>query len=200
VARAATTHRRLTCCEVRGEGTKAVGKVCRARRSEAGLTQIACASVGQWGGAHTMAFDGGEAGSVVENDGRGARLAAHRADERRLRCGQLSGEGWCSDGGGPAARGGGEGGDYERGVGAKKKTRRGGEKSGRRRRHHPFKGGRQGHNGGGGGSGEVRRCVEGLEEGALAPTGGGQLGRCGTTGSSPVAVCMSAQWRATPGH
>jgi hypothetical protein len=56
-----------------------VGKVRRARRSEAGLTQIARASVGQWGGAHTMAFDGGEAGSVVTDDGA---LALHHRGER----------------------------------------------------------------------------------------------------------------------
>jgi hypothetical protein len=33
--------RRLVCCRVGGEGMKAVGEVRRARRSEAGLTQIA---------------------------------------------------------------------------------------------------------------------------------------------------------------
>jgi hypothetical protein len=74
VARAATAHRRLMRCEVGGEGTKVVGKVRRARRSEAGLTQIARASVGQWGGAHVMAGDGSEAGSVVTDDGA---LALH---------------------------------------------------------------------------------------------------------------------------
>jgi hypothetical protein len=36
--------------------------------------------------------------------------------------------------------------------------------------------------------GKVERRVEGLEEGGAAPTGGGQLGRRGTTGSGPAAA------------
>jgi hypothetical protein len=92
----------------------------------------------------------------VENDGKGARLAAHRADERRWRCGQFLGEGRRSEGGGPVARGRGEGGDCGCGIGAENKTRHGGEKSGRRQRQHPCKGGRWGHSGGGGvGGGRV---------------------------------------------
>jgi hypothetical protein len=47
----------------------------------------------------------------VENDGKGERLAAHRADERR-RCDQRLGEGWHSEGGGGReGNGGGERGD-----------------------------------------------------------------------------------------
>jgi hypothetical protein len=72
----------------------------------------------------------------VENDGIGAQLAAHRADERWWRCGQVLGEGRRSDGGGPTAGGGGKAGDCERSIRAEKKPRHGGEKSGRRRQHH----------------------------------------------------------------
>jgi hypothetical protein len=74
----------------------------------------------------------------VENDGRGARLAALRADERWKRCDQLLGEGRRSEAGGPMARGGGEGGDYGHDVGAGGKARCGGKNFGRRRVAAPF--------------------------------------------------------------
>jgi hypothetical protein len=66
----------------------------------------------------------------VENYERGVWLAAHRADEWRRRCGQLLGEGRRSEGGGPAARGGGEGGDCGCGIRAEMKTLHRGEKFG----------------------------------------------------------------------
>jgi hypothetical protein len=48
----------------------------------------------------------------AKNDGKGARLAIHRADERQRWCGQISGEGWPSKGGGGReGNGGGERGD-----------------------------------------------------------------------------------------
>jgi hypothetical protein len=48
VARVATARQRITCYGVGGEGMKAVGKVRWAKRSKAGLTQIAAH---RWGGA-----------------------------------------------------------------------------------------------------------------------------------------------------
>jgi hypothetical protein len=78
VAWAATARRWLVCCGVGGEGTKALGEVRRARRSEAGLTQIA---THRWGSGAArrgvVAVDGGEAGSVATDDGA---LALHHAE------------------------------------------------------------------------------------------------------------------------
>jgi hypothetical protein len=55
VAQAATTHQRLRCCGIGGEGMKVVGEVHWARRSEAGLTQIAA----RWWGSGAARRGGG---------------------------------------------------------------------------------------------------------------------------------------------
>jgi hypothetical protein len=94
----------------------------------------------------------------------GAWLVAHRADERRRRCGQLLGEGRRSEGGGPVARGGGEGGDCGCGIRAEK-TNGVGVKNPTDGGDNTLLKGAAGTQRRGGGSGEVGRCVEGLEEG-----------------------------------
>jgi hypothetical protein len=79
VAQAAMARWRLMCCRVRGEGTKAVGRVHRAGRSAAGLTQSAARQGG--GGAvgrhNAVAVNGGGVGTVVTNDGA---LALHHGE------------------------------------------------------------------------------------------------------------------------
>jgi hypothetical protein len=61
----------------RGEGTKAVGRVRRARRSAVGLTQSAAHGGGAVGRRGMMAVDGGGAGTVVVDDGA---LALHHGE------------------------------------------------------------------------------------------------------------------------
>jgi hypothetical protein len=99
-----------------------------------------------------MAVNGGEAGSTATDDGAlalhhgererevrwgsrttgKARLVAHRADERRRRCSQLSGEGRRSEGGGERRGngGGGRGDGSLQGRRSVRKKKKGGGVSG----------------------------------------------------------------------
>jgi hypothetical protein len=98
-------------------------------------------------------------------------------------------------GGGPAARGRGEGGNYGRGVGAEEKTWC--------RENNPAGGGNNTLLKGGGiaeGAEESWVMRGGLEEGGPGSHRRGQLVRRGTVGSGPAAARVSAQWRAAPGR
>jgi hypothetical protein len=99
----------------------------------------------------------------VKNDGRGV---ASGSPSRRTTaaCGQLLGEGRRSEGGGPVARGGGEGGDYGCGI-RDEKTNGVGVKNPTDGGDSTLLKGAAGTQRRGGGSGEVGRRVEGLEEG-----------------------------------